>query len=445
MSLLSEKEAKRLTDRVLKAATYPEVQVRVGAEAESLTRYANNEITQNVANRDVSVAVTVARQGRKGSASTNDLSSEGLKQVVAQAETVAGHAPVDPEYLPPVGPQTYPVVPAHFPRTAAFTPADRAALAREICTTAEKAGVAAAGTVSNGERATAVAASSGLFAYFTSTACGASTTARTPDGTGSGRASVGGVRDVARLEAVALGRRAIQKAVASRQPKELTPGDYTVVLEPEAVASLLAFMMFNLGARDAEEGRSFFSGATKGATKLGQRVVGENITIRSDPTHPELLGRPFQNNGLPAPRLTWIEKGVLKHLTYDRFWAKEKGKEATGFPSSTLMEGGKAASVEALIASTKRGVYVTRFWYNRSVNPMQIITTGLTRDGTFLIEDGKLAHPIVNFRYNESPIVLLQNVTAMTAPTLTSFWQGTTLLPAVKADNFTFTSISPAV
>jgi predicted Zn-dependent protease len=246
-----------------------------------------------------------------------------------------------------------------------------------------------------------------------------------------------------------LAARAIEKAVRSRDAVALEPGRYTVVLEPTAVGNLLGLMAFAMNARSAEEGRSFFS-KPGGATKIGEKVVDERVTIISDPQDPDLLADPYTGEGLPIGRTVWIEKGVVQHLAYDRFWANKRGVAPTPLGGGLKMAGG-TASLDELIAGVSRGLLVTRFWYIRGVDPRSILNTGLTRDGLFLIENGRVTRAVRNFRFNESPVVMLNNLEALGRPERVSASESggvggnAVVVPPIVAREFTFTSISEAV
>ena len=276
---------------------------------------------------------------------------------------------------------------------------------------------------------------------------------RTADGTGSGYARLGSPR-LSDLDASALAERAAKKAQSSAKPRELAPGAYTVILEPEAVADLLAFLLFSLNARTADEGRSFLS-KPGGGTRLGEKLFADGVTLRSDPFNPRQPGNALgrrrrprrsrrRSGGLPARKTTWIENGVVKTLAVDRYWAKKTNVEPVPLSGGLILEGSDK-SLEALIAETPRALLVTRFWYIRSVNPQNAMVTGLTRDGVWLIEDGKVVHPVNNFRFNDSPVNLLKNLeaTSVATPAGSEFFALT--VPAIRAHDFHFTSKSDAV
>jgi predicted Zn-dependent protease len=287
----------------------------------------------------------------------------------------------------------------------------------------------------------------GHFAYQASSNANFSTTVRTPDGTGSGWAGAG-LFDWNELDAAALGARAIDKAERSREPRDVEPGRWVTILEPTAVANMVGLMMGSLGARGADEGRSFFS-RPGGGNRLGERFLDERVTLWSDPLDTRLVSAPFNGQGLPNRREVWVENGVLRTLAYDRFWAQRQGREPTGFVSGYYMEGGDA-TLDDMIRSTARGLLVTRLWYIRGVDPRTILFTGLSRDGTFMIENGRVTYPVKNLRWNESPVFMLNNIEMMgrpvrVSPSESSQVSAAVVVPPLKVRDFTFTSVSDAV
>ena len=301
--------------------------------------------------------------------------------------------------------------------------------------------------------ATIVANSKGLFAYHRSSRVNLSNTARTPDGTGSGWAG-SNARDWSLIDPVFLGRRAGQKAVQSRNPVAIEPGLYTVVLEPAAASQLVGQVAGALNARAAEEGRNAFSGRG-GTTKLGQKVFDERVTFYADPSDPEILGDPFDGEGFPEGKFTYIEKGVLKQLQYPRFWAQKKGVAATmggvgggrggggggGRGGNVRMVGG-TKSLDQLIAETERGVLCTHFFYTNVLDPRSMMLTGITRDGTFLIEKGKITKPVKNFRFNQSIVQMLNNIEEIGKADRA---ESGSPAPPMRVRDFNFASLSDAV
>jgi len=444
---LGRAQAEALCKRVLGFATADEMRVNVNSGATANTRFAVNQISTAGDNTNVTITVRAIFGRKAGSATTNRTDDESLRAVVQRAEALARLAPDDPEMLPELGPQTYLGDGGFATATADLDPAGRAAAVRSITDPAVAAGLVSTGYLEAQSGSTAVATSRGLFAWREQTAVALTTTVRTTDGTGSGWAGATS-HDWSRINPAELGARAIEKARRSANPVAVEPGRYTVVLEPTAVGNLVQLIAGAAQARAADEGRSFFS-KPGGGTKIGMKVVDERVTLLSDPLDPDAYGTTFGGDGLPSQKMTWIEDGVVKNLAYDRWWAQQQGAEASSFPGSLRMLGG-TTSLEEMIASTERGLLVTRFWYIRPVDPRTILYTGLTRDGTFLIENGRVTRAVKNLRWNESPIFMLNNVEAMGVPVRVSASESggpgqAVVVPPLKVRDFTFTSLSDAV
>jgi predicted Zn-dependent protease len=445
---LSEAEARELSRRALAMSSADEARVNINSGVEGNTRFAMNQITTSGESHNASLTMSSAFGRRTGTATTNRFDDESLRRVVEMSERLARLAPEDPEYLGQLGEQQYPAVgQPWFEATASLDAARRAAAVQEVTRLAQQRGLIATGFFPVDIGSQAVATSRGLFAYNRGTNSAFSTTVRTPDGTGSGWAGVSHM-DWASVDVRELAARAVQKAELSRNPQPIEPGPMTVVLEPQAVGSLVNFMLGQLGARGADEGRSFFS-LPGGGNRLGERFVDERVTIYSDPNDPTLYTAPFNAEGLPNRRMVWVDRGTLRNLAYDRFWAQRHGVEPTGFAAGYMMQGGDA-TVEEMIASTERGLLVTRFWYMRPVDQRTILFTGLTRDGTFMIEDGRITRPVQNLRWNESPINLLNNIEMMGPPERVIQSEAgspgaSVIVPPMKVRAFNFTSVSDAV
>lgn len=431
---MKQDRAREILAKVLDKAG-GEATASLGGGAGALTRFGDNMITQNVSSERRSVSLTVWRDRRPGTASVNDFSDDAIAGLVKRADEVAANVPPDPEYVEPLGPQTYEPIDAYVDATAAFGPEDRAAMARAAIATASKRSLKTSGTCSSGRGFSAIMDRAGLFAFHRWTASGFSTTMRTPDGTGSSRAEAASVRDATTIDAAALAERAAERAMRSKHPKEIPPGDYTVVLEPQAAADLLSVLAWHLSAREADEGRSFFTG------KLGRAVCAPAATLRSMPSHPDLRGSPFDGEGLPAREIAWIKQGVVENLHYSRFWAAKQGKSPTPWPSNLVMDGDVSRTVADLIRGTKRGLLLTRFWYIRMVDPKQVLVTGLTRDGSFEIADGEVRGPAINYRFNVSPIAVLSNVEDFSRAEKI----GDMVVPGLRVKAFTMSSPSKAV
>ncbi len=457
---LSREAAKALADHVLSFAKADETRVNIQSGWAGNTRFAGNEITTSGGTTDTVVTVTSTIGKRRASASTNVLDDASLKRTVELAERLARLSPEDPEAMPGLPPQTYTPVNGYFERTAGLTPEARATATQRVISVAEQEGKAAgnlfvAGFLQANAGAAAVANSKGLFAYHRSTSADLSVTARTPDGTGSGWSS-GGARDWGLLDAASLGRVAAQKAVASRNAKAVEPGMWTVVLEPQAVADIMPQLVGTFNARANDEGRGTFS-KTGGGTRLGEKIADERVTMYSDPHDPDLLASPFDGEGLPLRPIVYIEKGILKNFSYDRFWANKQGKVPTnsgggrggggggggfGGGGGGLKFVGGSKSTEELIAGCERGILVTHFFYIRSLDQRTVMLTGLTRDGTFLIEKGKITAAVKNFRWNESPLFMLSKIEEIGKAERTATGQ---VMPSLRVKDFNFSSLSDAV
>jgi predicted Zn-dependent protease len=442
---LTRAELERICERVLSLSRADETRVNVRSGSEGNTRFAMNQITTSGDISDVTVTVTSAFDRRVGSATTSRLDDDALARVAEASERLARVTPDDSEYLGELGPQTYVDVAGVAASTAGVTPQARAASLTGVLDASRARRVTSAGFLTHRVSAEAVATSRGLFAFQESGRAGFSATARTPDGTGSGWAGIS-LHDWDELDARALGERAIEKAIDSRNPRRVEPGRWTVILEPMAVAELVARMMEDLDARAADEGRSYFS-RPGGENRVGERFLDERVTIVSNPGEPELRSPPFQADGHPAERTVWVERGELRTLAYDRYWAREQGRRPVAPPAGYRMDGG-TDSLDDMIRSTGRGLLLTRLWYIRSVDPRTLLFTGLTRDGTFLIEDGRIRHPVQNLRWNESPIFCLNNIEMIGEPVPVFSFLGLgppVIVPPLKVRDFSFTSVSDAI
>lgn len=455
-TLMTRDAMQQLSKRIMAMNTADEMRVNITSSASGNTRFAAGDITTSGDVEDTEISITSTIDGRRASSSTNLMDDASLKRAVETAERLAKLSPVDPELVPELGPQQYRDVNASNSDVSNLDASARARAVEQLIAAARAPGGAmpidpatlfVAGFLEASGSARGIATSRGLFAYHASTDASLSCTARTPDGTGSGYAAAGG-RAWTAVDPAGLGRRAAQKALASRNPVAIEPGRYTVILEPRAVADFIPLLMGSFNARSADEGRSAFS-KKGGGTKIGEKITDERVTLLSDPFDPDLLGQPFDNDGLPLKRVVWIENGVLKNLAYSRFWAAKKGVEPTGGggggfgrnPAGLKLSGG-TKSVDELIAGTDRGVLVTHFFYIRSLDPRTVQLTGLTRDGTFLIENGKITRSIKNFRWNDSPLLSLARLADIGKAEPV---QAGVVMPALKINDFTFASLSDAV
>ena len=443
--MMSRAEAQAFLERIVKLSKADTVGVQLNGGYTGNIRFAANRISTSGGVSNSQLVVQSGYGPKHAVVTTSDFSAAGVERAVRQSEAIAKLAPDDPENMPLLPPQQYGNVDSWFDSTANLTPADRAAAARTAIDAAKAAGdLAAAGFIVAGTNYNAIASNTGLYAYFPSTSANYQLTVRTNDGTGSGWAAADHP-DWREIDFKAVSDRAIQKARASRNPVAIEPGRYTVILEPQAVGDLVQLLAFSLDARSADEGRSAFA-KQGGGTKIGEKIVDSKVTLFSDPADPQLLGQPWNGEGLPLGREVWIENGVLKQLNYSRFWAQKKNARPNGGLNSVKMVGGDATT-EQMIASTARGILVTRLWYLRQVDPRTILYTGLTRDGTFLIENGKVTRSVKNLRFNESPLFMLNNLEMIGRSDRIAGTEsgGNLVFPTLKVRDFNFTSLSDAV
>jgi predicted Zn-dependent protease len=444
MPILTKEQAQALMKKVLGYSKADECEVNLNCTDAGNIRYARNSVTTSGMTSQTQLVVASAFGKKLGIATINEFDDASLEKVVRRSEELAQLAPENPEYVPFLGPQTYDKTETFVQSTAATSPKLRSDLVAASLKTAKDAKAIAAGFLEDNTGYAAMMNSRGLFAYNTFTNTNFSVTVRTEDGKGSGYATRG-YNDITKMDTKAATQIATDKAVRSATAKAIEPGKYTVILEPAAVAVLLENIFFNMDARQADEGRSFLS-KPGGGNKLGEKMVDERVNIYSDPHNPELPTSSWTGDGRPQEKVYWIEKGVIKNLTYSRYWAEKQKAKAVPSPDGAIMQGG-TKSLEELIKGTKKGVLVTRLWYIRSVDPQTLLLTGLTRDGTFYIEDGAIKFPVKNFRFNESPIIMLNNLEELGKAERTVSVESNTnyLLPPLKIRDFTFSSLSDAV
>ena len=438
MAIYTKEEAKKILEKALSFSKADTCEINLSGYNSGNIRYARNTVSTAGFSSNQSLAVQSSFGKKSGTATIDEFDDASLEKVVRRAEELAHLSPENPEFMEPLGPQEYDEAITFSESTANITPEYRAEVASSSIVPADAKDVTAAGFLNDSAGFSAMINSKGLFAYNKSTDVDFTVTMRTNDGTGSGWVKRD-FNDVDKFDADEAAKTAIDKAVLSREAKAIEPGKYTVILEPAASADLLRNMFRSLNARSADEGRSFMS-AADGKNKIGQKIVDERVNIYSDPLNPEVPTATWNGQGQPLKKTSWIENGVVKNLVYDRFWAKEKGVEPVPFPSNAIMTGGDA-SLEDLIKSTKKGILVTRLWYIRSVDPQTLLYTRLTKDGTFYIENGEIKYPVKNFRFNESPIIMLNNLETLGKQVRING----NLIPYMKVRDFTFTSLSDAV
>jgi predicted Zn-dependent protease len=444
MPILSRDEAQSLLKKVLSYSKADECEVNLSCTDSGNIRYALNKVTTSAVTSQNQLVVASAYGKKLGIATINEFDDASLEKVVRRAEELAQLAPENPEYVPFLGPQTFAPTKTYVPATAAITPKRRADMVAASLEAAKQGKAIAAGFLEDNSGFAAMMNSKGLFAYNTSTNTNFSVTVRTEDGKGSGYATRG-YNDITKMDTRSATRIATDKAVRSASARAIEPGKYTVILEPAAVAVLLENIFFSLDARQADEGRSFLS-KPGGGNKLGEKIVDERVNIYSDPQNPDLPTSSWNGDGRPQERVSWIEKGVIKNLSYSRYWAEKQKVKGVPGPDAAIMEGG-TKTLEELIKGTKKGILVTRLWYIRTVDPQTLLLTGLTRDGTFYIENGEIKYPVKNFRFNESPIIMLNNLEELGRVERTVSVESNVnyLLPPLKVRDFTFSSLSDAV
>ncbi len=443
--IISESDAKRITTRVLALSKADSCTVTLRGHERGNIRFALNSVTTCGYQDNLSLSVASNFGKRSGEVSINDVADPALAAAVRKSEEIARLAPENPEFQPPLGKQQYLESRLYFEKTAGARPEKLAALCRAPLTEAAGKKVSAAGFLESGAACSAMATSQGLFAYEKATNAVFTITSRTPDGMGAGWAG-NNHHDIARLDTRLLGKIAVSKSLQARNPRALEPGQYTVILEPSAVCDLLGMMIGHFDARSADEGRSFFT-KKGGGNKLGEKLFEDEVTLFSDPHHETAPGSVYDASGLPAIRRNWIENGVVKELICSRYWAAKTGREAVPRPTNLILSGGSTA-IEQMVQNTRRGILVTRLWYIREVDPRTLVFTGLTRDGTFLIENGKIAGPVKNFRFNESPAAMLAKIEAMgpsVRATGSELEDWSICVPPLLVRDFTFSSRSEAV
>lgn len=445
MPILTEEQAKALMTKVLSYSKADECEVNLGYSDSGNIRYARNAVSTSGLVGRASLVVASAFGKKLGIATINEFDDASLEKVVRRSEELAKLAPENPEYMPFLGPQTYPASGKTYePATAAIDAKFRADATQQSLAVSEANKLMAAGYLEHSAGYSAMMNSHGLFAYNTSTNVNFNVTLRTTDGKGSGYATKG-YTDVRKLDVTAATKVAAQKAAASSDAKALEPGKYTVILEPAAGVVLLEYLGQGMDARSTDEGRSFLS-KPGGASKLGEKLMDERVTIYSDPAYPDMPTSVWNGDGRPQEKVTWIDKGVVKNLSYSRFWADKKKVKAVPGPDGFIMEGGNQ-TLEQLIATTEKGILVTRLWYIRMVDPQSLLLTGLTRDGTFYIENGKIKFPVKNFRFNESPVIMLNNLDALGIPERVVSGESFShaVVPPMRIRDFTFSSLSDAI
>jgi PmbA protein len=445
--LMAEGELRRIVDTVLRLAKsigVAETEVHVDETISALTRFANNGIHQNVAEHTLNVSVRTQVEQRTARATTNRTDEDSLRAAIEASLSLAHSQPKNPNLLSMPGKQRYRGVSRFVKQTATLTPEDRARAVRRACELAVKKGQTAAGIFSSAQTQTAMGNSRGLVAAYRDTHAVFSTTMQVGKAASWAKENAANVSDI---NPQRLAERASDKAHRATDAQELAPGHYTVILEPAAVLDLVGFLFYDFAATALRDKRSCFN------ERMGKQVFGKNITIADDVYHPLQLGTPFDGEGMPRQPVLLVDRGVPKNLVYSRASAKMEKKKPTGHgfmlpneygeaPMNLVFSGGKS-SLEEMIGSTERGLLVTRLWYIREVDPYEKIMTGMTRDGLFLVEKGRLGAAVRNFRFNQSILEMLRNVEMMgPAVRATGEEAFEMVVPAMKVRDFHFSEVT---
>jgi PmbA protein len=442
--LPSESELRRIAERVLKFSDADETEVDISVNADALTRFANNAIHQNVAELSLTVSVRTVFGGRTARATTNKTDEESLRRCVLSSGTLARSQPKDPDLLPMPRRQKYTKVARFDTATAEATPADRARAVERVAKLAALRGQTAAGIFTTGASASLLTNSSGLVAAYRQTRAEFSVTILEEDSSGWAKENSPAL---AAFDPQELAERASNKAILSRHPRELEPGPWTVILEPAAVLDLVGFLFYDFAGTAVHDKRSCFTG------RMGKKLMGDNITLWDNAFHLLQAGPPYDGEGIPRQRVLLVDRGVPKNLVYSRATAKKMKAKPTGHGFSLPNEWGEAPfnlvfdggteSVEEMVGSTERGILVTRLWYIREVDPYEKVLTGMTRDGTFLVEGGAIAAGARNFRFNQSVLEMLRNVAAL-GPAVRSTGEESfeMVVPPMKVHGFRFSEVT---
>lgn len=435
--MMTPDEALSLVEKIIQLSQAEGVFVSIDAKESALSRFSDNQIIQNLNRSQVKVTITSYDGKRSASAATTELNTTAIQETLERSQNLAQVAPEDPEWVSLLPPQVYESrSPAYDEATVNFSPQQRGELIQQVSEKCRRKGVQGSGTLSASVTLQAVGNSHGLRACEQGTNADYSFTARV--GTGSSwhqRSSY----SLNKIPWEKITDNVIQRAIASQEPKTIQPGRYPVIFDPAAFADLLPWVIWNLDARAADEGRSFMS-ATEGGNRVGEPLFSPNVEVWRDASHPLLQLGTFFSDGLPNTRLPIIQQGKVQNLSYTRYWAQQKGQSPTGAFYPIVMSGTEAP-LSQLIAETKEGIFISRAWYVRYVNPRTLEVTGMTRDGTFWIENGELAYPIKNLRFNQNLPEMLNQIDGLSK--VQRF--GGTVVPGVRVKEFNFSSITDSI
>jgi PmbA protein len=440
----SASDLEHIAERVLKFSEADETEVEIDSAVDALTRFANNTIHQNVSEHTLGISVRAVVDGRTARATTNKTDEESLRRVVAAAMSLARNQPENPDLLPMQGPQKYQKVSHYFASTVSATPQDRARAVTRVCKMAEEGKQTAAGIFTTGYVRNLLVNSKGLSARHDHTRAEFSVTILEENSSGWAKANS---PDILNIDPDALFESASEKAAGSRKPRELEPGHYTAILEPAAVLDFVGFIFYDFAGTAVLDKRSCFN------DRMGKNIFGENVTLWDDVYHPLQVGAPWDGEGFPRQKVLLVDRGVPKNLVYARATAKKLKAKPTGhgftLPNEygeapmNLVFGGGDKSVDDMIRSTERGILVTRFWYIREVEPYEKVLTGMTRDGTFLVQNGRVTGGIRNFRFNQSIIEALAKVEMLGVPVRATGEESFEMVvPPMKIRDFHFSEVT---
>jgi predicted Zn-dependent protease len=443
--ILNESEAKKFMENALQYSKADSISLGLSGFNNYNLRFALNSLSTNGYSDGLTLYITSNIGKKSGSVSLDNFEGDSIKKAVEKSEQIARLSPDNKEFMPPLPPQTYTKGVNYSSETENLSVENRAGLLKSAIVKSESRNLASAGYTEDEVNFTALLNSNGLFAYNRGSLASYSCTSRTKDGTGSSRVQKQSI-NVNDINTEALSERVTTRASMSTNPKELKPGKYTVILEPAAAADMVAYCSYFMDARSADEGRSFFS-KKGGGSKIGEKIVNDQVTIYSDPIDPKAPGIPFSYEGYPRNKTMWFENGVLRNLSRGRFWAEKTGQPVVPFYSNIIMEGANK-TLDEMIASTDYAILVTRFWYIRTVDPRTVLLTGLTRDGIFEVSNGKITGAVKNFRFNESPVNVFKNVleigkaeNAVGSET----YDTQIFVPPLRVKDFNFSSLSDAI
>ena len=443
--MLGIDEVKSILAMAIAHSPADQTEALILTEESGLTRFANSSIHQNVAETNVEIRIRAVWGKRVGVATTNVVTPDAVRAVVDQASSIARLQAENPDFVSLPGPLPIATCKAFQDRTAGCSPDQRARMVGVICRKAREKGMSAAGALSTGSYEIAVANSLGVFGYHPYTVAEINTVITAEDSTGYADAmSI----DVDEIDAGKIADEAIDKSFKSRNPILLQPGEYEVVLEEYATSDIVDFLaQSGLSALAVQENRSFMN------DRFGQKILDPAVSIWDDGLDPNTLPMPFDYEGVPKQRVALIDRGIATGVVYDSYTARKEGRESTGhalpapntygpIPINTFLAPG-AATKEDMVRQTGKGIWVSRFWYTRTVHPLTVEVTGMTRDGTFLIENGEITRAVKNFRFTQGYLEALNNVQLIgNPPKLQRTWMGANRVPALKIARWNFTSVT---